>query len=152
MIKKIENKSEKAEITDRILRDLPNWFGIETAIVEYVENVQRMPFWAVFENDKAVGFIAVKEHFEKSAEIYVMGVLTEIHRKGYGKQLVDETEKYLKYHNFEFYQVKTLSDAHPHEGYGKTRQFYLSCGFIPLEEFKTIWGEANPALQMVKKL
>ena len=59
MIKKIEISSEKAEITDRILRALPNWFGIESAIVEYVENVQNMPFWAVFEADLAVGFIVL---------------------------------------------------------------------------------------------
>ncbi len=152
MVKKIEKCREKADITNSILRDLPNWFGIEEAIVEYIEKVQNMPFWAVFEGNSAVGFIAVKEHFEKSAEIYVMGVLKEYHRCGYGKLLVEESEKYLKLNNFEFYQVKTLSDSHSDEGYAKTRQFYLSCGFLPFEEFKTLWGEANPALQMIKKI
>lgn len=152
MIKIIQNNSEKTDITNSILRALPNWFGIEEAIVEYVEKVQNMPFWAVFEGNSAVGLIAVKEHFEKSAEIYVMGVLKEYHRCGYGKLLVEESEKYLKLNNFEFYQVKTLSDSHSDEGYAKTRQFYLSCGFTPLEEFKTLWGEANPALLMIKKL
>lgn len=152
MIKKIENIREKAEITNCILRALPKWFGIESAIIEYVENAQKMPFWAVFEGNRAVGFIAVKEHFEKSAEIYVMGVLSEYHRNGYGKQLVETTEKYLKSQNFEFYQVKTLSDSDSDEGYRKTRKFYLSYGFVPLEEFKTLWGKENPALQMIKKL
>ncbi len=152
MVKSIKNNSEKADITNSILRALPNWFGIEEAIVEYVEKVQDMAYWAVFEGNSAVGFIAVKEHFEKSAEIYVMGVLKEYHRCGHGKLLVEESEKYLKSNNYEFYQVKTLSDSHAHEGYAKTRQFYLSCGFIPLEEFKTLWGKANPALQMIKKI
>ena len=72
MVKSIKNNSEKADITNSILRALPNWFGIEEAIVEYVEKVQDMAYWAVFEGNSAVGFIAVKEHFEKSAEIYVM--------------------------------------------------------------------------------
>jgi len=152
MIKKIDNIVEKAEICDKILRALPDWFGIESSIVEYVENVQSMPFWAVFAENRAIGFIAVKEHFKKSAEIYVMGVLTDNHRKGTGKLLVDESEKHLKSIDFEYYQVKTLSDSHPHEGYARTREFYTSCGFEPLEEFKSLWGEANPALLMIKKL
>ncbi len=114
MIQKIESKSEKATICDNILRKLPDWFGIESAIVEYVENVVDMPFWAIYENSKAVGFLAVKIHFEQSAEIYVMGVLTGCHRKGYGKLLVDESEKYLKAQNFKYYQVKTISDSQPH--------------------------------------
>ncbi len=152
MIKKIDLKSEKAVITNDILRALPDWFGIEKSIVDYEADVQEMPFWAVFENSMPVGFLAVKEHFENSAEIIVMGVLSDNHRKGFGELLVSESEKYLISNNFDFYQVKTLSDSHPHKGYAKTREFYLSCGFKPLEEFKTLWGESNPALLMIKKL
>ena len=152
MIKKIEQKSEKSAICNKILRELPNWFGIESAIVEYVNNVQDMPFWAIAEKDSVIGFLAVKFHFDQSAEIYVMGVLSEYHQKGYGKMLVDESEKLLISQNYKYYQVKTLSDSHPHEGYAKTRKFYQSCGFVPIEEFKTLWGEANPALLMMKNL
>ncbi len=46
--------------------------------------------------------------------------------------------------NVEFLQVKTLSAKHPDAGYGRTRQFYLAMGFRPLQEFPTLWGEANP--------
>ena len=31
------------------------------------------------------------------------------------------------------------------------RAFYLACGFRPLEEFPTLWGPENPALQLVKR-
>ncbi|MGL5652253.1 MAG: hypothetical protein ACRDDE_10875 [Paraclostridium sp.] len=31
----------KSNITDFILRQLPDWFGIEESIVEYVEGVKR---------------------------------------------------------------------------------------------------------------
>ncbi len=39
---------------------------------------------------------------------------------------------------------------HPEEGYGKTRAFYLSYGFRPLEEFPNLWSPESPALQLVK--
>ena len=62
----------------------------------------------------------------------------------------------LPYSQFEIpaavLQVKTLSESHPDAGYAKTRAFYRAMGFHPLEEFKTLWGEANPCLLMVKKL
>jgi hypothetical protein len=52
----------------------------------------------------------------------------------------------------EFLQVKTLSAAHPDEGYQKTRAFYVACGFHPLQEFPDLWAADQPALQMVKAL
>jgi hypothetical protein len=30
------------------------------------------------------------------------------------------------------------------------RGFYLSCGFMPFEEFPDLWGEANPCLYMIR--
>ena len=33
---------EKSNICNDILRSLPNWFGIETAIVDYVHDVKNM--------------------------------------------------------------------------------------------------------------
>jgi hypothetical protein len=34
-----------------------------------------LPFWAAFDSPAPVGFIAILKHFDKAAEIYVMGVL-----------------------------------------------------------------------------
>ena len=144
--------SNKAAIADRILRDIPEWFGIEEAIIEYVENVEPMPFWVAESDGQAVGFIAIKEHFPKSAEIYVMGVLRKYHRQGIGKLMVEESERYLREQGFQYYQVKTLSPARENKEYALTREFYYALGFVPLEEFPTLWGEANPALMLVKKL
>jgi hypothetical protein len=50
----------------------------------------------------------------------------------------------------EFLQVKTLTPSKPNDEYEKTRAFYLSCGFRPLEEFPDLWDAENPALQMIK--
>lgn len=40
----------------------------------------------------------------------------------------------------------------PDPGYVKTRAFYQARGFVSLEVFPTLWGPANPALQMIKSL
>ena len=152
MVEVIKIETSKSEITEKILRALPEWFGIESAILNYINDVKPLPFWKAVVENNSVGFLAIMEHFPKSAEIYVMGLLKEYHRQGVGKLMIESTEKYLKQNGFEYLQVKTLSDSHPDRNYAKTRKFYQSIGFQPLEEFKTLWGEANPALLMIKKL
>ncbi len=74
------------------------------------------------------------------------------HGQGVGRALVEQAEQVLRAEHVEYFQVKTLSDSHPDPGYAKTRAFYLALGFRPLEEFKTLWGEATPCLMMVKYL
>jgi len=148
----ITNTEKKSEITNKILRALSAWFGIESAILDYVQDVKSMEFWAASENDQVIGFIAINKHFNKSAEIHVMGVIESQHRKGIGKLLVEKAESYLLDISISFLQVKTLSPAHPDKGYANTRLFYQSIGFTPIEEFKKLWNEANPALMMMKYL
>lgn len=48
-IKEIINADEKSNICDSILRALPNWFGNEPSIVDYVQKVQTMPFYAAYD-------------------------------------------------------------------------------------------------------
>ena len=149
---KITDPNLKSEICNSILRSLPLWFGIEAAIVDYVNDVQSMETWAVHEGDFAIGFASINKHFSKSAEIHVMGIRQEFHRKGIGHQLIEAIERDLGSHGFQFLTVKTLSDSRPNKEYDQTRNFYLKSGFTQLEEFKTLWGEANPCLLLVKNL
>jgi GNAT superfamily N-acetyltransferase len=79
-----------------------------------------------------VGFLALKQHFPLAAEIHVMAVHPEQHRKGIGRALVQAAEVHLKDKGSLFLQVKTLGISHPDAGYQKTRKFYLAMGFIPL--------------------
>ncbi len=50
-----------------------------------------------------------------------------------------------------FLQVKTLGESRPDANYARTRQFYLACGFTPLEELTDLWP-GNPCLLLVKAL
>ncbi len=148
---RIENPQEKSQICDKVLRSLPQWFGIESAIIDYIKDVQDMETWASVETD-VIGFISIKKHNEHTAEIHVMGLLSNYHGKKIGSKLVHAAEESLIAQGFKFITVKTLSEKRSDENYDKTRKFYLKYGFTPIEEFKTLWGEHNPCLMMIKNL
>jgi ribosomal protein S18 acetylase RimI-like enzyme len=137
-------------VCETILRALPEWFEIEASLVQYVRDANELPTFVAFEDGRAVGFMAVKHHFPQSADLYVLGVLKEMHRCGVGRALLARVEAYLREKGVEYLQVKTVSASSPDPGYAKTRAFYEAMGFRPLEEFKTLWDEANPCLLMVK--
>ncbi|MBI5670971.1 MAG: GNAT family N-acetyltransferase [Chloroflexi bacterium] len=136
-----------------ILRALPDWFGIEHATRQYIHDAGELPTFLAVDTEREntpVGFLTLKQHSEASAEIHVMGVLPDYHRRGAGRALVAAAEDYLRDKGVLFLQVKTLSASHPDEGYGKTRAFYLAMGFRLLEEFPELWGPGNPCWQLVK--
>lgn len=151
-IVRIEDSESKSAITDGILRKLPEWFGIEQSIADYVQGVKDKVFYAVYEGNAAIGFICLKFNNRFTAEIYVLGILEQYHRNGIGKRLVGVAEQYIKEHAFKLFMVKTLGESVDYEYYERTRGFYRKVGFYPLEELKEIWGEENPCLIMVKSM
>lgn len=148
----ISISEEKSKICNDILRSLPQWFGIESAIVDYVNDVKYMDTWSAEIDGAHVGFISVNKHNPHTAEIHVMGIKESYHNKQIGSQLVKLAEDYLSKVGFSFLSVKTLSESREDKNYAKTRKFYLKNGFLPVEEFKTLWGEDNPCLFMIKSL
>lgn len=146
----IENKGKTCE---RILRSLPDWFGIEKAILDYIADSERMlTLVADTEAQAKVGFLTLNFHNEFSAEVHVMGILPDFHGRGLGTALLKEAEAILARKGTKFLTVKTLAPSGESEAYQKTRKFYEASGFLPLEEFKTLWGEDNPCLMMIKVL
>lgn len=138
-----------------ILRALPDWFGIEHATQQYIHDAGELPTFLAVDTERdnmPVGFLTLKQHSDASAEIHVMGVLPDYHRRGVGRALVEAAENYLRASGVMFLQVKTLSARHPDEGYGRTRAFYFAMGFKLLEEFPELWGPENPCWQLVKAL
>lgn len=148
----VEKPSERGAICEKILRALPEWFGIESAILDYIRDVQTMDTWIASEGEEPVGYISIKKHNNVTAEVHVMGVLSKYHRNGVGRSLLQEAEIQLRLAGFKFLTVKTLSESRPNKEYELTRKFYLSTGFEPVEEFKTLWGEHNPCLQLIKSI
>jgi ribosomal protein S18 acetylase RimI-like enzyme len=122
-----------------ILRNLPDWFGIEEAILDY-------------ERGNVVGFLSLKQHNLFSAEILVMAVHPEAQCRGIGRALVAAAENHVRLLGIEYMQVKTLGPSRPDEGYARTRAFYDEIGYRPLEELTKIWDDHNPCLIMIKSL
>jgi GNAT superfamily N-acetyltransferase len=98
-----------------------------------------------------IGFLAVKQHSPRAAEVFVMGVVPGEQRRGLGSALLLAAEEALRARGVEYLQVKTLGPSHPSEHYATTRRFYEARGFVPLEEFHELWP-GNPALLLVKRI
>lgn len=135
-----------------VLRMLPDWFGIEEAILDYEREVENLPTFLAKAQGRVFGFLSLKLHNPFSAEIHVMAVRPDAHRGGVGRALVEAAEAHARGLGVEYMQVKTLGPSRVDEGYARTRAFYEALGFRPLEEFKQLWDENNPCLLMVKQL
>lgn len=137
---------------EEILRSLPQWFGIEDALLMYVRDSARQPTFATIEDDRAIGFLSLWEHFDQSWEVHCMAVHASYRGKGYGKALLERAEGWLIKKDARFLQVKTIAATSPDPAYAETRAFYTHMGFTPLEVFPALWHPQNPCLQMVKVL
>ncbi len=135
-----------------ILRVLPDWFGIEAAILDYEREIEHLPTFLAEAGGKVLGFLSLKQHAPFAAEIYVMAVHPKSQRAGIGRTLVATAEVHARQMGIEYLQVKTLGPSRPDENYAGTRAFYEAVGFHHLEEMTKIWDENNPCLIMIKHL
>lgn len=145
---------------DRLLRSLPDWFGVESANAHYITMARDLPTYLAWPTSDSpvpgttghpVGVLLVARHFPESAEIYLMAVEPALHRRGIGRALVEALEADLLADGVGLLQVKTLGPSLPDAGYERTRRFYARIGFRPLEEIPDFWP-GNPCLIMVKVL
>ncbi|HEX5173827.1 MAG TPA: coenzyme F420-0:L-glutamate ligase [Gaiellaceae bacterium] len=143
----IEDPAARSRIAEAVLRDLPEWFGIEEATRTYVDDAATLPTFGVESED---GFLCVRQHTPAAAEISVMGVRRASQRRGIGRALVEAAESWCRSRGVRYLQVKTLGPSRPDDGYAATRAFYEALGFVALEELHGLWDEGNPALLLVK--
>lgn len=141
----------KGAVCERILCALPEWFGMEAAIADYVKDVEPLPCWVIRVDGLDVGFMSLAAHRDWSREIHVMGVLPAYHGRGVGRALVEAAAAAALADGVRWLLVKTLGPSHPDPHYARTREFYLAMGFEPLEELLDLWP-GNPALLMARRL
>lgn len=144
---------------DRILRSLPDWFGIEEAIAGYVTQAGEardgsMSLLARVEgvaDGDAVGVALVERHFPESAELTLIAVHAEHRGAGIGGRLVRAVEDALRRDGCRFLEVHTVGPSFEDPGYAATRAFYRRSGFAPMHEFDGLdWD--GPTLIMIKAL
>ena len=141
----------EASVCVEILRSLPDWFGIEEAILQYGRDIEIMDTSVAQADGRIAGFITLNQHNPFTAEIHVLAVRETYHRRGIGRRLVQSAEHDLTSRSIEYLEVKTLGPSKASTHYHRTRQFYSALGFRPIEE-TNLWGLANPCLIMVKHL
>jgi len=137
---------------EAVLRSLPDWFGIESALTAYARNTSRFPTFVVLENDSVVGFVSLQKHFDTSWEIACAAVQNDARHRGIGTTLFDHAESWLSAQGATVLQVKTLAATSPNPFYAETRAFYERRGFVSLEILDAFWSSENPCLMMVKTL
>jgi len=135
----------------RLLDLLPDWFGIEAAVDNYVRESATRPTYTASRGGAVVGILQVVEHFPESAEVHLLAVAPELHGQRIGSRLLAEAEQDLVRAGCRLLQVKTLGPSDPDESYARTRGFYQRRGFVPLEERTDIWPD-DACLFMVKVL
>ncbi|MHA2878880.1 GNAT family N-acetyltransferase [Vibrio campbellii] len=149
-----QRRAEKGlgKACEGVLRTLPEWFGREDALMEYVAEIDALDTYTTWDGNNLVGFFSVNYHNADSAELHVLAVHKDHHRQGIGLLLFQTIEKELKAKSVKLLQVKTLGASANDPNYEKTRHFYTALGFYPLEEIEDFWGEGTPCLFMVKAL
>ena len=136
---------------ERILRSLPQWFGIEASLREYVADSRRFPTFLA-EAPEPIGFLTARQHFAGSWEVHCVAVHAAHRGQGVGRHMHQAVERWLQGQGAQVLQVKTLAAEHPSPEYAETRRFYEAMGYVPLEVFPTLWGPRLPVLQLVKRL
>ena len=133
-----------------VLRALPQWFGIESAILEYREDLKSLDGFVALDGSELVGFVGLKRYGQQSVEINVVGVLPDYRSKGIGTMLLNQVQDDLG-KEVRLLHMKTLAPSHPDPNYVETRAFWKAKGFVPMEAHE-LWGEENPCLVMVKPI
>lgn len=145
-----EKKDYKRKFVEKVLRDLPDWFGIEEAILAYGKEARELDTYIISLNKEDLGFLIIKETSPYTIELYCLGLFAKSRGQGLGRILVDEVLNLYR-EKFMFCQVKTLDEGID-KHYDKTIGFYKSLGFMKMETIKEIWGEDNPCMIMIKSL
>lgn len=152
MISFVTSPEDRGEIARKILNALPEWFGIPTSVDAYVAGAKSCQMVVYRDTSTSIGFLSLKRQTSAACEAYVLGVLPDLHRRGVGRALFAAAEAHLISEGYRYLTVKTLSADRRDPNYEKTRKFYESIGFVPIEVFPDLWGAHNPCLMMIKRL
>jgi N-acetylglutamate synthase-like GNAT family acetyltransferase len=134
----------------RILDTLPEWFGLPESNADYVDKARTLTNVVARDGDDVVGICLLRTHNASSVEIDLLAVPADLHRRGIGRRIVEHVARDLVAGGVRLLHLKTFGPSIPNEPYERTRAFYESMGFVPMEERVDIWDASNPCLFLVK--
>ena len=137
---------------EALITALPDWFGIPDSNSAYLRDLDRLPSWLACRGRQVLGAATLAQRYPTSFEVHFIAVRPEVHRQGVGRALLEHLETEAANRGGEWLHVKTLAPSHPDPFYARTRKFYDAMGFAPLFESSALWGPANPAVDLVKRL
>ena len=149
-IAEITEEKKKSDDCRNIIQQLPEWFGLPHANARYINEIVDKDVFGAIEEGKIVGLLALSYYFQKSAEIWWMGIEPTYHGRGLGKALVGAAKNRAKEQGCDHLLVTTLSPRREDKNYAKTRAFYEKVGFAPLIEFNE--NDFNPMMCMMMTL
>jgi GNAT superfamily N-acetyltransferase len=144
-----------AEACDAIISGLPYHFGHEQGRRDCATAVRSGAGLVAVEDDDVVGFLTYLPRFEEAAEITWMAVRNDRRRHGIGHRLIERLSDVLRADGRRVLVALTVSPSdpgpEPEDGYGATRAFYRSCGFVLVRDLRNEW-DSDTAVAMVKPL
>ena len=138
-------------VAEQILRRLPQWFGVESALLRYAAEAQTLPTFVAIAADSPIGFINLREHNPDTLEINCIAVAPDRHGSGVGTALCNAASNWWASRGGRLLQVKTIGPSRENSHYARTRGFYTARGFLAVEEFTELWP-GYPCLLLVLPL
>ncbi|MFA5785439.1 MAG: GNAT family N-acetyltransferase [Actinomycetota bacterium] len=135
-----------------VLAGLPEWFGLKEANAAYIESLRELPAFVAESAGNILGFLALRLHGPKSAEVHVVAVAPTMRRSGVGHQLIAKAREWCSDRGVRWLRVTTRGPSTPDPFYEQTRAFFLAEGFEPLFESLTLWGPDDACLVLVQCL
>src|SRR5262249_30133600 len=89
--RRVTSGEHAPQALDRLLRLLPEWFGIESANAGYVVKAHELPTYLAWpaggpaagsQGPRPAGVLLAARHFPASAEVYLLAVAPALHRRG----------------------------------------------------------------------
>ena len=148
----IKDKRYAGDLCERVLSDLPAWFGPREIHCVYFDAVEERPVFAASVNGEDVAIMALTRTSDAAVDIHLIAVTPAHHHQGIGRALVARATSFAQDAGAAFLTVKTLGPSHSSPEYDRTRGFYRRMGFAPLEEFADFWGGGVPMLLMCKNM
>ena len=146
---------EHADACDRIITGLPYHFADAQGRNDCAAAVRRDGGLVAVDGGEVLGFLTYVFRFDEAAEITWMAVRADKRRRGIGHALIDRLVEELRAEGRRVLLVLTVSPSdpgpEPDDGYGATRAFYRSAGFVLGRDLRGEW-DSDTAVVMVRML